>query len=229
MHEATLPKIPPGITPCAHKGTIIGLTFSPPQHFNTGAETEFSNCIEESVFQISGVCPLDESIIRVLLVEDHQAFRRFTRSVLEQKPELQIVYESSDGLEAVHRAAELQPDLIVLDIGLPSLNGIEAARQISKLSPKSRILFFTQHSSADMVQAAFNAGALGYVIKIHAASELLGAVEAVCQGRQFISKAASGHIIAGTATVPGADGVNTNGFARDIPSSQESEVRSSKS
>ena len=174
------------------------------------------------------MCRLDESIIRVLLVEDHQAFRHFARSVLEQKPELQIVYESSDGLEAVQKAGELQPDMIVLDIGLPSLNGIEAARQISKLSPKSRIVFFTQHSSADMAEAAFNAGALGYVIKVHAASELLAAVEAVCQGKRFISKGVSGQIIAGAANAQGPNG-KTNGFALDILSNHESEVRSQKS
>ena len=154
---------------------------------------------------------MEESVIRVLVVEDHSSFRRYVRSVLEQKPELQIVHESSDGLEAVQKAGELQPDLIVLDIGLPSLNGIEAARQISKLSPKSKIIFFTQHSSAEIAQAAFNAGALGYVIKVHAASELLPAVEAVCQGERFISQGLSGQIIAGRATVAGSNGANQNG------------------
>ena len=106
---------------------------------------------------------------------------------------MQIVGEASDGLEAVQKAEELQPDLIVLDIGLPTLNGIEAARRIRKLSPESKILFVSQESSADVVQEALALGALGYVVKAHAGSELLAAVEAVLQGRQFISSGLSGH------------------------------------
>ena len=106
---------------------------------------------------------------------------------------MQIVGESSDGLEAVHKAEELQPDLIVLDIGLPKLNGIEAARRIRKLSPKSKILLISQESAADVVQEALALGALGYVVKAHAGSELLAAAEAVLEGRQFISSGLSGH------------------------------------
>jgi DNA-binding NarL/FixJ family response regulator len=81
-----------------------------------------------------------------------------------------------------------------LDIGLPSLNGIEAARQIRKLSPTSKILFVSQESSADVVQGAFTIGAAGYVVKTHAAIELLAAVEAVSQDRQFVSGGMAGHI-----------------------------------
>ena len=106
---------------------------------------------------------------------------------------MQIVGEFIDGLEAVRKAEELRPDLIVLDIGLPSLNGIEAARRIRKLCPESEILFVSQESSADVVQEALALGALGYVVKAHAGSELLDAVEAVLQGRQFVSRGLSGH------------------------------------
>jgi CheY-like chemotaxis protein len=106
---------------------------------------------------------------------------------------LQIVGEASDGLEAVQKAEELQPDLIVLDIGLPTLNGIEAARRIRKLSPESKILFVSQESSADVAQEAFSLGALAYVVKAHAGSELLAAVEAVLEDRQFVSRGLSGH------------------------------------
>jgi CheY-like chemotaxis protein len=108
---------------------------------------------------------------------------------------LQIVGETSDGLEAVYKAEELQPDLIVLDIGLPTLNGIEAARRIREVSPESRILFISQESSADLVQEALALGALGYVVKAHAGSELLAAVGAVLEGRQFISSGLSGHYV----------------------------------
>jgi len=127
------------------------------------------------------------SAFRVLVVEDHDPFRRFVCSTLEKRPELLIVREVSDGLDAVRKAGELHPDLILLDVGLPSLNGIEAARQIRKLSHKSKILFVSQESDADVVQEAFRIGALGYVVKAHAGSDLLRAVEAVCQGKRFVS------------------------------------------
>jgi DNA-binding NarL/FixJ family response regulator len=87
----------------------------------------------------------------------------------------------------VRKAQELQPDLILLDIGLPGLNGIEAARRIRTLSPQSRILFVSQESSADVIEEAMNSGALGYVVKTQAASDLLAAVEAVREGRTFVS------------------------------------------
>jgi DNA-binding NarL/FixJ family response regulator len=127
------------------------------------------------------------STIRVLVVDDFQAWRQFVCSTLQKNPELQVVGEASDGLEAVHKAKELQPDLIVLDLGLPTLNGIEAARQILKLTPESKILFLTQESYADVIQAALNSGAQGYVLKARAAIDLLPAVKAVLEGRQFVS------------------------------------------
>jgi DNA-binding NarL/FixJ family response regulator len=127
------------------------------------------------------------SLIRVLVVDDHEPFRRFVRATLNVRTELQIISEASDGLEAVQKAAELQPGLIVLDIGLPSLNGIEAARRIRKLSPKSKILFLSQESSAEIMQEAISLGASGYVIKAQAARDLPAALEAVLQNEQFIS------------------------------------------
>lgn len=134
------------------------------------------------------------SAIRVLVVEDFESFRRFVCSTLRKRPDLQIVCEVSDGLEAVHQAEELQPDLIVLDVGLPSLSGIEAARRIRKVARKSKILFVSQESSADVVQEAFRLGALGYVAKTRAGIELLAAVDAVCQGRRFISAGLTDHV-----------------------------------
>lgn len=127
------------------------------------------------------------SSIRVLVVEDFDPFRRFIVSKLQTRPEFQFIGEASDGLEAVQKAQELQPDLIMMDVGLPSLNGIEAARQIRKLSPESKIIFFSQESSADVVHEALGLGAHGYVVKVHAGRELLAAVEAVLQGTQFVS------------------------------------------
>lgn len=125
--------------------------------------------------------------IRVLVVEDFVPFRKFIHSTLEKRSELQVICEVADGLEAVQKAEELKPDLILLDIGLPKLNGIEAARQIRKLSPQSKIIFVSQESSADMVQAALDTGALGYVVKARAGSDLLTAIDAAILERQFIS------------------------------------------
>ena len=125
------------------------------------------------------------SSFRVLVVDDYEPFRQFVCSALAAKPEFQIVGESSDGLEAVRKSEELQPDLIVLDVGLPSLNGIEAARRIRKVAPESKILFVSQESSPDVVQEALNSGALGYVIKAHAGRELSVAVGEVLKGRQY--------------------------------------------
>jgi DNA-binding NarL/FixJ family response regulator len=131
--------------------------------------------------------------VRVLVVEDFEPFLRLIRSILRDKPELQIIGEVSDGMDGVRGAEELQPDLILLDIGLPGLNGIEAARRIRKLAPEARIIFVTQESYADVVKAALSIGASGYVVKARITSDLLLAVEAVCQGRQFVSAGLSGH------------------------------------
>jgi DNA-binding NarL/FixJ family response regulator len=132
------------------------------------------------------------SSFRVLVVEDYEPFRRFVCSTLGKRPELQIVCEVSDGLEAVHKAEELQPDLILLDVGLPSLNGIEAARRIRKLSPESRILFVSQDTSVHAVRGAIAEGARGYVVKTDARRELLKAVDAVLRGEQFFGSGLSG-------------------------------------
>jgi DNA-binding NarL/FixJ family response regulator len=131
-----------------------------------------------------------------LVVEDFEPFRRFIASTLQTRVDLQIICEVSDGLKAIQRAQELRPDLILLDIGLPRLNGIDVARQIRKLSPESKILFLSQESSADAVQEALGLGALGYVVKVHAGSELLPAVETVVQGNQFVGSGLSGHLFA---------------------------------
>ncbi len=121
------------------------------------------------------------------MVDDYEPFRRVVCSLLADRPELQIGGEVSDGLEAVQKAEELRPDLILLDIGMPTLNGIEGARRIRKLSPESKILFLSQESSADVVQEAFRLGALGFVAKTDAGSELLTAVNAVLRGETFAS------------------------------------------
>ena len=128
------------------------------------------------------------SSVRVLVVEDFAPFRQFICSTLGKRRDLQVICEVSDGLEAVQKAEEWKPDLILLDIGLPTLNGIEAARRIRKLSPESKIIFLSQESSPDVVQEALNLGAWGYVLKARAASELLAAVESVIADKHFVGR-----------------------------------------
>ena len=130
--------------------------------------------------------------IRVLVVDDYEPWRRFISTSLQAKPELQIIGEASDGLEAVHRAQKLQPDLILLDIGLPTLNGIEAARQIRHLSPESKILFVSENRFWTIAEEALRSGGNGYLIKSDAGIDLLRAVEAVLKGKQFISSSLAG-------------------------------------
>jgi len=121
------------------------------------------------------------------VVDDYEPFRRFVCSTLGERPGFQIVGEASDGLAGIRQAEELQPDLILLDIGLPTLNGMEAARRIRKLAPDAKIIIVSQESSADVVQEALSLGASGYVVKTRAATELLAAVEAVLMGKHFVS------------------------------------------
>ena len=110
-----------------------------------------------------------------------------------QRPELQVVGEVSDGLASGSESRRTAPDLILLDIGLPSLNGIEAARRIRRLSPESKILFVSQESSADVVREALGTGASGYIVKTDAGRELLEGVNAVLRGELFIGERFSGH------------------------------------
>jgi DNA-binding NarL/FixJ family response regulator len=142
---------------------------------------------------------LAASPVKVLVVDDYEPFRRFVCSMLGERPELQIIGNASDGLEAVQKAEELRPDLILLDVGLPTLNGIEAARQIRRLVQESKIVFVSQESSADVVQEAFRVGALGYVVKTDAGSELLTAVSGVPRGETFGGSRLAEHDFAGAS------------------------------
>ena len=131
--------------------------------------------------------------VRILLVDDNEPFRRFVASALRDQPNLHVIGEVGDGFEAVRQAEALQPDLILLDIGLPGLNGIGAARRMGELAPNARIIFLTQESSTDMVREALSLGAWGYLIKVQAGKELLVAVEMVMQGKRFVSSGLDGH------------------------------------
>ena len=121
--------------------------------------------------------------LRVLLVDDYEPFRRFLSQTLQQRPGLRIVGVAADGLEAVRRAEELKPDLILLDLGLPSLNGIAAAQRIRELVPEAKIIFVSQESDPEIVQEARAAGGCAYVVKARAATELLPVIDAALGAR----------------------------------------------
>jgi DNA-binding NarL/FixJ family response regulator len=138
---------------------------------------------------------VDTSLIRILVVDDYEPWRRFILTTLQTQPELAIIGQVSDGLEAVRQAQELHPDLVLLDIGLPTLNGIEVARRIREVAPTSRILFVTENRSPDIAGEALSTGAGGYMVKSDAASELLPALKAVLEGKRFITASLAGHLL----------------------------------
>ena len=126
-------------------------------------------------------------IARLLVVDDFRLWRDCVQSHLQGHPKVHIAGFASDGLEALQKVGELQPDLVLLDVSLPRLSGIETARKIRKLSPNCKIIFLSGHSCPEMVRGALEAGGSGYVHKEDAMAELLGALEAVLAGRQYLS------------------------------------------
>jgi DNA-binding NarL/FixJ family response regulator len=134
----------------------------------------------------------NNSFVRILVVDDFAPWQHFVLPKLRENHNLRVVGVASDGLEAVLKAEELQPDLILLDIGLPTINGIEAARRIRKVAPKSKILFLSQEVHVDVARIALSEGGQGYVVKSDANNELFPAVEAVMQGKKFVSRRLAG-------------------------------------
>jgi DNA-binding NarL/FixJ family response regulator len=150
--------------------------------------------LEELVVAAQGV-HVAAKRARVLVVDDHDDWRNFVCSLLKRQTGLRVVGEAADGSEAIQKIKDLQPDLIVLDLGLPGLNGLEVALQIRELSPRSKVLMVTQMRAADVAEEAFRRGVLGYVVKSEAADELLPAIEAVLQGKQFVSQHLVGSVL----------------------------------
>jgi DNA-binding NarL/FixJ family response regulator len=130
--------------------------------------------------------------VRILLVDDHPIVRQGLRTLLEGRPGWQVVGEASDGIEALDKVEVLDPDVVVLDVTMPRMNGLEACRLIQQKRKSSlEVLFVTQHDSPQMMREALDAGARGYVVKSNAARDLLEAVEAVSQHRVFTALARS--------------------------------------
>jgi DNA-binding NarL/FixJ family response regulator len=121
------------------------------------------------------------------VVDDFEAWRLFVSSRIQKELQFEIIGEASDGLEAIQKAQELQPDLILLDIGLPTINGIEATNWIHQVAPRAKILFASQIDDPNVVRAALSQGAQGYLVKTDAGRELVPAAKAVIGGETFVS------------------------------------------
>jgi CheY-like chemotaxis protein len=154
-------------------------------------------------------------VVRVLVVDDYQPWLRFIRSMLQESLEVQIIAEVSDGREAVQKALQLQPDLILLDIGLPTLNGIGAARQIREHNPNATILFVSEQRSQDVVREALSTGS-GYVVKSFAARELFPAMKHVLEGRRFLSAGVNGPTFTGPKGEPTPSNGETVGNCHEV-------------
>ena len=125
--------------------------------------------------------------LRILVADDHQVVRTGLRTLLESKAGWKVCAEAANGREAVEKAGELHPDVAVLDIGMPLLNGVEATRQIRKVSPQTEILILTMHDSEHMIQGVLDAGAHGYILKDDADKNLLAAVESLRRHKPYLS------------------------------------------
>jgi len=128
----------------------------------------------------------------IIVVDDFAEFRRFVRSKLQGNG-FHVVAEAADGLEAVAKTAELQPDLVLLDIAMPNVNRLEAAAQIRTVAPKSRILFVSQNTDPDIVQSVMSDGAAGYLCKFKINHDLVPAIEAALAGKKFVGVKQEAH------------------------------------
>jgi DNA-binding NarL/FixJ family response regulator len=139
---------------------------------------------------------------RILLVEDFKPHRSSTARILAKSPRFVLISEAEDGLEAVAQAQRLKPDVVLMDIGLPKVNGLEAARRILNLVPLSKIVFLTQETDAEVVREAFSLGGWAYVLKAEAATDLLAALASIDQGKRFVSAGLGGNLRADGIPTP---------------------------
>lgn len=143
--------------------------------------------------------------LRILVADDHQVVRTGLRTLLESKAGWQVCAEAANGREAVEKATELHPDVAVLDIGMPLLNGVEATRQIRKVSPQTEILILSMHDSELMIQGVLDAGAHGYILKDDADRNLLAAVDSLRRHKPYLSSRASVAAAAAQSTTDGIE------------------------
>lgn len=134
--------------------------------------------------------------IRVFIVDDHTILREGIRSLLETHEDMEVVGEAQDGEEAVRRVRELQPDVVLMDIGMPGMNGIEATTEIKKQHPDIKVLILSMHDNEEYIYPIFEAGASGYVLKRMATTELISAIRAVCEGHTILHPAVARTVMA---------------------------------
>ncbi len=135
---------------------------------------------------------METSSFRILIADNFEPWRRFVSSTLQKDESLEIVGMASDGFEAVQKAIELKPDLVLLSLGLPKLNGLEAAKRISEAVPGVKLLFATQNTDPEVMTGALSNGAHGYLWKMDASRELLPAIRAIRRGDKFIGSGMKG-------------------------------------
>jgi len=135
--------------------------------------------------------------LRILLVDDHEVVRRGLTALLQARPDWEICGEASNGREAVWKTQKLNPDIVILDIGMPDLNGLEATRQIAKAKPDTRVLILTLHDSDTLVQEVLNAGARGFLLKSDAARDLVTAVEALKNNKTYFTPKVASMVLEG--------------------------------
>ncbi|SPF44128.1 Oxygen regulatory protein NreC [Candidatus Desulfosporosinus infrequens] len=134
--------------------------------------------------------------IQILLVDDHTIFRAGVRVLLEMQPDFKVVGEAEDGAKALTLVRQLQPDVVLMDIAMPGVDGLSAARQIKELTPSTKIILLTQHENKEYIQPALKIGAEGYVLKRAAADELVMAIRAVYKGKSFLDSDVTSTILA---------------------------------
>lgn len=139
----------------------------------------------------------DHGKSRILLVEDHTILREGLRNLLSAAPQFEVVGEAGDGLEAIAQTRRLQPDLVIMDLSMPKMTGLEALREITRLYPKTRVLALTMHNSEEHLRDALRAGASGYALKSVSHSELLAAVRSVLAGQRYLSPQVAKPVIDG--------------------------------
>jgi DNA-binding NarL/FixJ family response regulator len=137
------------------------------------------------------------SALKLLLADDHEIVRQGLRSMLERQRDCEVVGEAADGRQAVTMTKELNPDIVVLDIAMPTLNGLEAARQILKMRPQTKVLILTMHESDSIIREVLDAGARGYILKTDAGRDLVAAVESLRRNKSFFTSRVSQMILDG--------------------------------
>ena len=159
----------------------------PGQHELLTSEPAFEKRRESGFIPFEWAAPAPVRTIRILVVDDYPPWHKMVRVLLEEHTHLQIVGSAADGMTAINQAKELRPDIILMDIALPGVNGIEAAMRIQQLVPSAAILFLTMNSSAAIASHVLNHGAKGYVLKTTASNDLWPAIQSILQGKQYVS------------------------------------------